>query len=155
MTPVLLKFHIACGVVALVLGPIAMNASKRRGPHTRLGEVYHGAVFLVCLTAGMLAVLDWGRIGWFLPVAAFSYAFALLGYLSSKRRRAGWLRWHIAGMGGSYIAIVTALLVVNWRQLTGVPGIGSPWPWMLPTILGSPAIAWVIRQVRLGRRPKR
>lgn len=58
-------------------------------------------------------------------------------------------------MGGSYIAMVTALLVVNWRQLTGAPGIGSPWPSMLPTILGSPVIAWVIRQVRLGRRPKR
>ena len=142
MTPVLLKFHIACGVAALVLGPLTMNASKRRGPHTLIGEVYHGAIFLVCLTAGMLAVLDWGRIRWFLPVAAFSYACALLGYLSSKWRGAGWLRWHIAGMGGSYIAMVTALLVVNWKQLTGASGIGSP------------VIAWVIRQVRMGRRPK-
>lgn len=79
MTPVLMKLHIACGVAALVLGPLAMNASKRHGPHTQLGEVYHGAVFLVCLTAGMLAALDWGRIGWFLPVAAFSYASALQG----------------------------------------------------------------------------
>ena len=58
MTPVLLKFHIACGVAVLVLGPLAMNASKQRGPHTRIGEVHHGAIFLVCLTAGMLAVLD-------------------------------------------------------------------------------------------------
>jgi hypothetical protein len=51
--------------------------------------------------------------------------------------------------------MVTALLVVNWQRLTGEPGVNSPWAWMLPTVVGSPIIAWVQRQVALGKRPKR
>jgi hypothetical protein len=103
----------------------------------------------------LLAVLDWERLWWFLPIAAGSYAFALLGYVSAKRRWRGWFRAHITGQGGSYIAMTTALLVVNWETLTGARGISSPVAWALPTVVGSPIIAWVIYQVRIGKRPKR
>lgn len=150
----ILAFHIAAGSAGLILGPIAMRAAKRPGFHTRAGEVYHWVMLTVCFTAALLAVLDWRRLWWFLPIAAGSYAFALLGYLAAKRRWTGWLRAHIAGQGGSYIAMTTALLVVNWQTLTGTPGIRSPWAWGLPTVVGSPMIAWVIYQVRLGKRPK-
>jgi len=53
----------------------------------------------VCLTAGTLAVVDWRRIWWFLPIAVGSYAFALLGYVAAKRRLKGWLRAHLTGKG--------------------------------------------------------
>jgi hypothetical protein len=108
----------------------------------------------VCVSAGMLTILDWRRIWWFLPIAAGSYVFALLGYVAAKRRWQGWLRAYITGQGGSYIAMVTALLVVNWESLTGTRGVVSPWAWALPTVVGSPIIAWVTREVALGRRPK-
>ncbi len=75
--------------------------------------------------------------------------------MAAKRRWPGWIRAHIAGQGGSYIAMTTALLVVNWETLTGNPGIYSPVAWVLPTVVGSPMIAWVTYQVRLGKRPKR
>jgi hypothetical protein len=151
----ILALHIAAGATGLVLGPIAMAAAKRPGPHTRIGEAYHWTMLVACLSAGTLAALDWPRIGWFLPIAAGSYAFALLGYLAAKRRWPGWLRWHIAGQAGSYIAMVTALLVVNWETLFGSPGVRSPWAWALPTLVGSPIIAWVNFQVRRGKRPRR
>ncbi len=131
-----------------------MRAAKRPGLHMRAGEAYHWVMLTVCFTAAFLAVLDWRRLWWFLPIAAGSYAFALLGYLAAKRRWTGWLRAHIAGQGGSYIAMTTALLVVNWQTLTGTPGIRSTWAGGLPTVVGSPMIAWVIYQVRLGKRPK-
>jgi hypothetical protein len=150
----ILVLHIAAGAAGLVLGPIAMQAAKRPGRHTRAGEAYHWVMLLVCLSAATLAVLDWPRLRWFLLVAAGSYAFALVGYVAAKRRWPGWLSAHIAGQGGSYIAMVTALLVVNWNALTGTRGFASPWPWILPTLVGSPLIAWVSRQVRLGRRPR-
>jgi uncharacterized membrane protein YeaQ/YmgE (transglycosylase-associated protein family) len=141
-----LAVHIAAGTTGLLLGPIAMRAPKRRGPHTRLGESYHWVMLAVCLSAAGLAILDWQRIWWFLPIAAFSYANALRGYLAAKRRRPGWLRAHIGGMGGSYIALITALLVVNLgRDLAIV--------WLLPTVVGSPIIVWVISEVDRGRRP--
>ncbi len=105
-----------------------------------------------CVSAGALAVLDWRRIWWFLPIAAGSYALALLGYVAAKRRWRGWLRAHLTGQGGSYIAMSTAVLVVNWETLTGTRGVASPWA--LPTVVGSPIIAWVTREVALGRRPR-
>jgi uncharacterized membrane protein len=142
-----LAMHIAAGTTGLILGPLAMLATKRRGPHTRLGETYHWVMLAVCLSATALAILDWHRIWWFLPIAAFSYANALLGYLAAKRRRPGWLRRHVRGMGGSYIALVTALLVVNTRAQL-------PIAWFIPTIIGSPIIVWVLNEVDRGRRPR-
>jgi uncharacterized membrane protein YeaQ/YmgE (transglycosylase-associated protein family) len=143
-----LALHIAAGTTGLLLGPLAMRSPKRRGPHTRLGETYHWVMLGVCLSAAALAILAWHRIWWFLPIATFSYANALYGYLAAKRRRPGWLRRHIAGMGGSYIALVTALLVVNVGQQVAIA-------WLLPTIIGSPIIVWVLNEVDRGRRPKR
>jgi hypothetical protein len=132
-----LAFHIASGSAGLLLGPLAMTAPKRRGRHTRVGGAYHWTMLVVCLSAATLAVIDWGRIWWFLPIAAFSYGNALAGYVAVKLRRPGWLPWHIGGMGGSYIALVTALLVVNFGRANTVV-------WFLPTIVGTPLIVWAI-----------
>jgi hypothetical protein len=154
-TEMILIAHIALGTAGLILGPVAMTAQKVPGLHTKAGELYHWVVLGVCLSAGILAALGWSRIWWFLPIAVGSYAFALLGYVAAKRRWKGWLRAHLAGQGGSYIAMVTALLVVNWETFTGTRGVDSPWAWALPTVVGTPIIAWVTREVALGRRPKR
>jgi peptidoglycan/LPS O-acetylase OafA/YrhL len=144
----LLAIHIAAGTSGLVLGPIAFRSSKRRGAHTRVGETYHWVMAAVCLSAAALAIVDWQRIWWFLPIATFSYANALVGYVAAKRRRPRWLRRHIAGMGGSYIALVTALLVVNTSA-------DLPLAWFLPTLVGTPILLWVQNEVDHGRRPKR
>ncbi len=150
----ILLAHIALGTAGLILGPLAMTARKVQGLHTRAGEAYHWVVLGVCLSAAALAIQDWPRLWWFLPIAIGSYAFAFLGYLAAKRRWKGWLRTHLAGQGGSYIAMTTALLVVNWKTFTGTSGIVSPWAWAIPTVVGSPIIAWITREVALGRRPK-
>lgn len=144
----LLALHIAAGATGLLLGPVTMRALKRRGPHTRLGEAYHWVMLTVAATAVGLAVLAWERIWWFVPIALFSYGNALVGYVAAKRRPPHWLKYHIGGMCGSYIALVTALLVVNaGRSILLV--------WFLPTIVGSPIIAWLINEVDKGRRPRR
>jgi hypothetical protein len=142
-----LALHIAAGSLGLILGPLAMRAQKRPGFHTRLGETYHWVMLAVCVSAAGLAVLAWDRLWWFLLIAVFSYGNALVGYVAAKRRRPGWLRFHIGGMCGSYIALVTALLVVN-------VGDRLPVVWFLPTVIGSPLIAWVTREVDRGRRPR-
>jgi uncharacterized membrane protein len=154
-TDTILLVHIVLGTAGLIIGPVAMTARKVAGLHTKVGETYHWVLLGVCVSAGTLAILDWHRIWWFLPIAAGSYAFAVLGYVAAKRRWRGWLRAHLVGQGGSYIAMVTAFLVVNWESLTGTRGVLSPWAWALPTVVGSPIIAWVTREVSLGRRPKR
>src|SRR3954452_9361374 len=139
-----LALHIASGTLGLLLGPVAMRAPKRRGRHTRAGGVYFWAMAGVCTSAVVLAVLDWARLWWFLPIAAFSYANALVGYLAVKIRWRGWLRAHIGGMGGSYIALTTALLVVN-------VGPSPLIVWFIPTLVGTPLILLATNRVtRVG-----
>jgi hypothetical protein len=142
-----LTIHVLAGSMGLVLGPVAMFASKRRGRHTRIGEVYFWVFVALVASAFVLAALDWDRLWFLVPVGAFSFAFALLGYLAGKLRRQGWLQLHVTGQGGSYIAMTTALLVVN-------TGTASVLAWIAPTIVGSPLIAYVNAQIALGRRPK-
>jgi uncharacterized membrane protein YeaQ/YmgE (transglycosylase-associated protein family) len=106
-------------------------------------------VFLVLFfSAVALAILNWEEVWWLAPVGAVSYALALLSYLAGKLRWKGWLRSHVAGQGGSYIAMVTALFVVN-------TGGASPLPWVLPALIGTPIVIWVNGQVAAGKRPKR
>lgn len=154
LSSTVLVAHVALGSAGIFLGPIAMFSRKAPGFHPCIGEIYHWVMLGVCLSAAALALLEWERLWAFLPIAAGSYAFALLGYVAAKRRFAGWLRIHVIGQGGSYIAMVTALLVVNWQTLFDEPGRSSFWAWAIPTLVGTPIIAWVTREVALGRRPK-
>lgn len=147
MRETLLAIHIAAGSAGLILGPIAMFAAKRRGRHTRTGEIYFWVYVVLVLSAFALAATNWDEAWFLVPIGAFSFSFALLGYLMAKRRPHRWLELHVSGQGGSYIAMTTALLVVN---------VGGDLliVWFIPTILGSPLIAYVNRQIALGRRPK-
>lgn len=143
----LLSVHVVLGFAGIVLGPIAMLSRKAPGLHPRVGEGYHAVMLGVCLTAAGLAVLDWGRLWGFLPVALGSYAFALVGYVAAKRRFQGWLQAHVIGQSGSYIAMVTALFVVNWEAVFAEPGRSSIWPWAIPTLVGTPLVAWAVRKI--------
>jgi uncharacterized membrane protein YeaQ/YmgE (transglycosylase-associated protein family) len=71
-----------------------------------------------------------------------TFALGLLGWLAGRSRRKGWLRWHIVGMAGSYIGVVTAF------GFQAVPR--SLWPvwWLLPTAIGSAMIARSTRRLR-------
>ena len=129
----MLAVHIGAGSVGLVLGPVLAITGKRRGPHTRLGEAYHWTFLVLFVSAIGLAIANWDEVWWLSLVGAFSYAFALRGYVAAKRRRPGWIAGHIAGMGGSYIAMTTALLVVNWENISGSSGFESALPWFVPT----------------------
>jgi hypothetical protein len=147
MRETLLAIHIAAGTAGLILGPIAMFAAKRRGRHTRTGDLYFWVYVALVLAAFGLAATNWDDDWFLVPIGAFSFAFALLGYLTAKRRPRGWLQLHVTGQGGSYIAMTTALLVVNL-------GGGTLFLWFVPTFVGSPLIAYVNTQIALGRRPK-
>jgi uncharacterized membrane protein len=141
----ILALHIATGTVGLLLGPVIMLSPKRRGRHTDLGTIYHWNMLGVCVSAAGLAFLKFSELWWFLVIATFSYANAFVGWRAARRRSAGWLARHIGGMGGSYIALVTALMVVNLRGVTTLV-------WFIPTVIGSPLIALAItRQQRSER----
>lgn len=132
--------HIVAGTVGLVIGLIAMYSPKRKGLHTKIGVVYFYVMALVCATAMVMAVMHWAEIWWFFLVAVFSFSFAFKGYLAAKLRGPGWLRKHISGMLASYLAMTTALLVVNSGKIPGSQSVSALVFWIFPTMIGVPLI---------------
>jgi hypothetical protein len=131
-----LTLHIISGAAGLALGPLALLAASRR--HSRRAQAltaYVWAVFATCLTAVVVCLLDWSRLWWLVPVAVLSYVLALVGYTAVRR---GWPKWVGAhGLGGSYIALWTALLVVSARDISTTTEIIA---WILPSAIGVPLI---------------
>ena len=146
LVKILLFIHVSAGVLGILLGPVAMFARKSQGTHTRAGVIYHWLVFTVCVSAIPISILHWQK-SWFLfLVALFSYSFALKGYRAARDRGEGWLKKHISGMLGSYIAMVTALVVVNAQNIPGLNQLPVIVAWLLPTVIGAPLIARVVRK---------
>lgn len=139
----ILTVHIAVGLGGILLGPVAIALAVSGRLVDRVGwvvEAYHASVLAVCLSAVGLVALEPARLWWFLPIAAGSYAFALRARLALHRRSVGWQRRSVSGLGGAYIALWTAILVVSAN--------GTPLLWALPTVVGVPLIEWMARHTR-------
>lgn len=136
----LLYVHLAAANLGLLLGPVAIFSKKSRGLHTKAGNLYHLLVLVTCSTGMIFSVMTWEKHWYLFFIAIFSYGFALSGFLAAKRKAKGWLKKHITGMLGSYIAMVTAIVVVNAMELPLFNQF-SPWvAWLTPTIIGTPLI---------------
>jgi hypothetical protein len=145
--------HIASGIVALALGPLALLTARRhQRSFPRLRDTYYWTVLVVCTTATVVSVLAWARLWWLVPIAALSYGLALAGYLGNRHDWPLWVRAH--GWGGSYIALVTALLVVSAR---GVSGALEAVAWIVPAAIGIPLIVRAYQSAHAGHpsRPDR
>jgi hypothetical protein len=133
---VFLSVHVASGVVALALGPLALLAARRQQRRFgRLRAAYYWSVLVVCASASAVSVLAWTRLWWLVPIAVLSYGLALAGHLGSRHNWPPWIRAH--GWGGSYIALVTALLVVSARGESALLEVAA---WILPAAIGTPLI---------------
>ena len=140
---ILLIIHIIFGIICLFSGVIAMSAKKRRGIHTKWGELYHASYVVIFITAIILSILRWEEIAYLFYVALFSYSFAIYGYLARKRRWKNWIHHHIRGMLGSFIGAVTALLVNIGDMVPLLNQLPKLWLWFIPTIIGIPIISIV------------
>lgn len=138
----LLSAHVLVGTAGLVLGPVAMTQDTSRflagrgvtGPASGL---YRGAVLLVCLSAVALVLENRPELWWLIPVSTLTYALAVLARESAKRRFHGWSHAYAHGQGGSYIALVTALIVVALTVDGPLSGTAQLLPWLAPTALGT------------------
>jgi hypothetical protein len=128
----LLTIHITAGTLGLVLGPVAMRARKRKGLHTAAGITYQWCTLALCTSAlGLVALKP--SLWPFAVIASATEASALAGWRARRRHRAGWRRRHVIAMCSSYVSFVTAFPVVNFA--------GSPFAWILPTVIATPLIA--------------
>lgn len=135
--------HILTGIICLIIGLFAMSSKKKKGKHTIAGEIYHFSYVFVFVTAIIMSILHWEKSQYLFYIALFSYGLALLGYLAVKKKWKNWLGFHLGGMLGSYIGIVTATLVVNVHRIPLLNEFPTLVIWFLPTIIGTPMIVKV------------
>lgn len=129
---VVLTIHIAAGAAGLVLGPLAvMSVTRRRGWYLKAGLGYRVAVGLVCATTLGLVVLN--PSFWPLGlIAGATETAALAGWVMMRRQPPGWVHRSIRLTGSSYIALVTALVVVSTLGLAP----GSFLAGLVPILVG-------------------
>ena len=125
---VILGVHIAAGVLGLVLGPVAVARTGRRWL-----PAYQWSVLVVSASALGLAAMDVSGL-WPFALLAVGTAALVIGGQRTDRPDV-----FVRLTGGSYISLVTALLVVSW---------GSPAAWLLPTLLGIPLVEWFAARAR-------
>jgi hypothetical protein len=139
MRTILLVSHVSAGVVGLLTGPAAMAASLRGDRKTASAKAYRMAVIVLTATAaGLVAVKP--ALWPFLLLAAGTAAAVLVA------RSAQPLDRHVRLVCGSYVSLVTALLVVSW---------GSILAWVLPTVIGTALVERASRRRPPARTPSR
>jgi hypothetical protein len=133
----LLAVHVLAGSAGLLLGPAWLLARRAGSPGRAAALGYHLAVVVAAATGASLAVTTPG-LAWLVPVAVLTQALAGAGALA---RRRGWRNWETVQphlLGGSYIALVTALLIAE---------TGNPLFWVLPAVIGQVPIAVAKRRL--------
>lgn len=132
--------HILLGLACVITGAVAMLIPKRKGRHPTFGTIYFWCLSGVVALATGLSAVRWTRDYPLFVLGLLSFAAALVGRTARRRLWPGWVRWHITGMGVSYVLLLTAFYVDNgkslplWRKL---PAISF---WLLPTVIGGPVI---------------
>ena len=137
MRQLVLQVHVAVGTGALLLGHCWLLVRRRGRRATGWASTYQGAVAGVVLSAGYLAATHPG-LRWLLPVAAATEALAVTGALARRRGWTGWRSWQPHLLGGSYIALVTGVLIAR---------TGEPVYWLLPAVVGQVPIALAKRRL--------
>jgi hypothetical protein len=143
---VALAVHITAGLAAVVAGALAATARKRPGRHPRAGRAYVWALGCTAVTAAVLATIRWREDAHLFAFAVVAAALAAYGYRARRLRRPGWPVRHAVGLGGSYIALLTAFYVDNgpflplWNRLPHLTY------WLLPTLIGAPLIWRAVRR---------
>ena len=137
----IIAFHAAVATTLLTTGLMVLLAPKRRrGRHGRLGDAYFW-LLLVALGSGMVVGARDPALSPFEIATPPTFALGLGGYWLAKRRPKGWLRWHIASQGGSYIGVVTATLFQIVPRITPESAVIYALIWALPTIVGTVLIS--------------
>ncbi len=154
-SPLFLAFiavHVAAGLVCVIAGVVAMLSRKQPGRHRQAGTVYYWSLAVVAATMSVLAIFRWTEDYHLFILGALAFVAATIGRTARRRLWPSWARIHMAGMGASYILLITAFYVDNgpnlplWREL---PQIAF---WILPTLIGAPILLNAFFRHPLARR---
>jgi hypothetical protein len=136
--------HVLFGLAAVVAGVVAMLSKKRAGRHSTWGKMYFWCLFGMFVTMSALSFMRWTQNYHLFALGSLSFSSAYLERDALRRHWRQWPRIHLAGMGASYIFMITAFYVDNgknlplWREL---PEIAF---WILPSAIGAPLIVYFL-----------
>jgi hypothetical protein len=142
-----LAIHVIAGLTAVTTGAIAALSRKGSPRHIRAGRGYYRAIAVVFATAAILAAMRWRQDYYLLIIGTVAFTAATIGYQHRRRRRPG-DTGHIAGMGASYVAMLTAFYVDNGPRLPLWDHLPTLAFWLLPSAIGVPVIARAIVRAR-------
>jgi hypothetical protein len=132
-----LAVHVPAGLFAVAEGAVAAITPKGSARHVRAGRWYYRALCVVFATALVLAALRWRQDYQFALIGAVAFAAGSFGVWHRRRHRPGH-GGHIAGMAGSYIAMLTAFYVDNGPHLPIWDRLPPLTFWFLPAVIGAP-----------------
>jgi hypothetical protein len=135
-----LAIHVIAGLTAVTTGAIAALSRKGSPRHIRAGRGYYRAITVVFATAAILAAMRWRQDYYLLIIGTVAFTAATIGYQHRRRHRPG-DTGHIAGMGASYVAMLTAFYVDNGPRLPLWDHLPTLALWLLPWAIGVPVIA--------------
>jgi hypothetical protein len=136
--------HIPLGLACVIAGAIAMLTHKGRGRHSTAGTTYFWCLLALVASAGALATMRWAENRHLVALGASSLAAAWLGREALRRRWPQWIRFHITGMGASYILMLIAFYVDNGKQLPLWRDLPPFMYWLAPLGLGLPLIIYAL-----------
>jgi hypothetical protein len=147
----LIAIHVLAGLICVVSGIFAMLSKKQRGLHTKAGKTYWGFLWVVFITATIVAIVRWEHDYhlFILGVASFFSA-----YTARKAVLKKWKKWsiiHISGMALSYILLIIAFYVDNGRFLPFWKDINPAYYWAFPLVVGVPLTCWSLFTNPLSR----
>ena len=82
-----------------------------------------------------------------------SFIAGFIGRSARRQRWQGWVRWHITGMGLSYILLLTAFYVDNGKSLPLWRDLPTIAYWLLPAAVGVPLLLHALLRHPLARSP--
>lgn len=139
---VALVLHIAAGLVSVAAGLVAILSRKGGRVHILFGRIYVGGIAALFATMVVLAAIRWPQDNHLAILGLIALVASLFGLFNRRRHRAD--PWHIAAMGISYVAMLTAFYVDNGPFLP-LWNLLPPWAlWVIPSIVGAPLIARAI-----------
>jgi hypothetical protein len=144
--------HVAAGITALVLAPLAMAVRKGGTTHRRWGKVYFWAMAGIFATALVMLLVK--PMIFLLAVAVLSFYGALTGYRALYRKRpelqpAGLLDW-----AATTIALLVAIALLAWGAGWIELGMSAPGYYRtLGLIFGVLIALNAVKDVRSLQRP--
>jgi hypothetical protein len=134
--------HVPLGLTCVVSGALAMLSVKGPGRHPTAGTVYYWSTAAVFCSATVLSIMRWAEDYHLFILGALALVVAHLGRMARRRLWAGWVRMHIAGMGSSYVLLLTAFYVDNGKQLPLWRDLPVWAYWTVPASVAAPLMLW-------------